>query len=76
MVQIAFFLMAKSLTVSDQKLEISSVRRVDMREVKFIDNTLAEREPNVRAARMGGIDSVLGARSPARFNTGCPKGDY
>ncbi len=49
--QVAFFLVAKRFAIADQKLKVARVRLVDMRIIDFVDDAMAEREPDT-ATRM------------------------
>src|SRR5882672_7608133 len=44
--EIAAFLMAKGLAVSDEKLEIAGVRTINIRIIDFVDDAVAESEPD------------------------------
>jgi len=68
--EIAAFLMAKGLAVSDEKLEIAGVRTINIRIVDLVDNSVAQREPDAAAGMVSGADAFFGATSPARLDSG------
>ena len=69
-VQVAFFLVAKGLAIGDEELEVARVRLVHMRVVNLIDDAVAEREPEPATGMIGRAHAFLGARSPARLDSG------
>src|SRR6476646_1644915 len=73
--QVALLLMAKSLAVGDQKLEIARVRLIAMRVVNFIYDAMAEREPEPAARVVRCAESLLGTGGPTRLNSRAAKGD-
>ena len=75
MVQVALFLVAKRFPVADEELKIARVRLVDGRVVDFVDDAVAEREPDPAARMIGGAQTFLGAGGPARLDSGCAEGD-
>jgi hypothetical protein len=44
--QIAFFLVAKGLSVTDEELKVARVRLIDVWIVNLIDDAVTKREPN------------------------------
>ena len=70
MVQVALFLVAKRFPVGDEKLEIARVRLVHARVVDFVDDAMAEREPDPAARMISGAQAFFGAGGPAGFDSG------
>ena len=73
MEQIALFLVAKCLAVADQKFKIACIRLIDPRKINFINDAMAEGEPEAAASGICGPKTFLGAGRPTRLNSGCPK---
>ena len=71
MIQVALFLVAKCFPVADQELKIARVRLVNGRVVDFVDDAMAEREPDPAARMISGAETFLGAGGPAGFDSGC-----
>jgi len=73
--QVAFFLVAKRFSVADKKLKIARVRCVDGGIVDFVDNAMAEREPQPATRMIGSAEAVFSAGRPAGFDSGGAKCD-
>ena len=67
--EIAAFLMAKGLAVSDEKLEIAGVRTINIRIIDFVDDAVAESEPDAAASMICSADTFFGAASLARLDS-------
>src|SRR5512137_2175622 len=65
MFQVTLLLVAKRLAVTDEKLKIAGVWLIDMGVVDFIDDSVADREPEPAAGVISGAQAFLGAGSPA-----------
>ena len=74
MIQIAFFLMTKSLAIADEKLKITRVWLVDGWIVDFVQDAMAEREPKTAARVVGGAETVFCAGGPSGLETGRAEG--
>jgi hypothetical protein len=46
MIQVALFLVAKGFAVADEKLKVARVRLIDVRIINFINDAMAQREPD------------------------------
>ena len=68
MIQVPFFLMAKRLSIADEKLKVARVGLIDMRIVNLIDDSMAEGEPNSATGVIRRADAFLRAGSPARLD--------
>ena len=73
--QVATFLVAERFAIGDQKLQVACIGRIDVREIDFVDDAVAKREPNAGTAVIRSTDAVLGAGRPARLNPWHSKGD-
>src|SRR6266478_7138997 len=73
--QVSLLLVAKCLAVADKKLKITRVRLVHARVINFVDDAMAEREPDPAASVISGAEALLGAGSPARLDARRAKGD-
>ena len=60
----------KSVAVGDNQSEVASAGLVDAGKINFIENAMTEREPNPAVQIECGADAGLGARSPARCDSG------
>ena len=74
-IQVALFLVAKRFPVADEKLKIARVRLVNGRVVDFVDDAMAEREPDPAARMISGAQAFLGAGGPAGLDSGCAECD-
>src|SRR5512137_269774 len=68
--EVAFFLMAKGFSVADEELEIARVGFVNGGVVDFVDDAMAEREPDPAARMISGAETFFGAGGPAGFDSG------
>ena len=57
--EVSFFFVTECLAIADEKLKIAGVRLIDVRIVNFIDNPMAESEPDPRGKRVGGTQAFL-----------------
>src|SRR4029077_16992034 len=73
MAQVALFLVAKCLAVADEKFKITRIRLIDPRIVNFINDAMAEGEPEAAASGIRRSETFLCAGRPTRLNSGCPK---
>jgi len=69
-IQVALFLVAKCFTVADQELKIAGIRLVNGRVIDFVDDAMAEREPDPATRVISGAETFLGAGSPAWLDSG------
>src|SRR6266536_6645871 len=46
MIEVAFFFVAKTFTVADEKLKVPRIRFIDMWIIDLIDDSVTEREPD------------------------------
>src|SRR5689334_15462765 len=74
-IQVALFLVAKRCSVADEKLKIACIGLVDGRVIDFIDDAVAEREPNPTARMIRSAQTLLGAGGPAGLNSRGTKGN-
>ena len=74
-IQVALFLVAKCFPVADEELKIARVRLVDGRVVDFVDDAVAEREPEPATCMISGAETFLGAGRPAWLDSGCAECD-
>ena len=68
MIEVAFLLMTKRFAIADEKLKIARVRLVDGGIIYFVDDSVAEREPEPAARIVGSAKPFLGAGRPAGLN--------
>ena len=73
MEQIALFLVAKCLAVADKKFKIARIRLIDRRKIDFVNDAMAESEPQAAACGISGPKTFLCAGCPTRLNSGRPK---
>src|SRR5215510_13845736 len=73
MEQVALFLMAKCLGVADEKFKIARIRLIDPRKINFINDAMAEGEPEAAASGICGSKTFLCAGRPTRLNSGRSK---
>jgi len=66
----AFFLGEESAAVGDDQSEISGARLVDSREIDFVENAVAQREPHAALEVECSAHARFGTRSPAGFYSG------
>src|ERR1041385_7547551 len=59
MIEIAFFFVAKTFTVADEKLKIPRVWFVDVWVVNLVNDAVTEREPNAATGVIGCADAFL-----------------
>ena len=72
-IQVALFLMAKGLAITDEKLKVASGRLVDAWIVNLIDDAVTQSEPKPATGMIGRTDPFFGTRSPTRLDSGCTK---
>ena len=72
--QVALLLVAKRFAVADQELKIARVGLVHRRVVDFVDDAVAECEPDPATRMISGAETFLGAGGPTRFDAGRAKG--
>ena len=73
MKQISLFLVAKCLAVADEKFKIACIRLIDPRKINFINDAMAEGEPEGAASGICSPKTFLCAGRPTRLNSGRPK---
>ena len=73
MEQVALFLMAKCLAVADEKFKIARIRLINPRKINFINDAMAEGEPEAAASGLCGPKTFLCAGRPTRLNSGRSK---
>jgi hypothetical protein len=73
MKQISLFLVAKCLAVADEKFKIARIRLIDPRKINFINDAMAEGEPEAAASGICSSKTFLCAGRPTRLNSGRPK---
>src|SRR5260370_32973163 len=66
----AFLFREELTTVGDNQTEVAGASLVHAGKVDFIKDAMTQREPNPAVEVQGSSDAGLGARSPARFNSG------
>jgi len=69
MIEVAFFFVAKTFTVADEKLKVACVWFIDMWIIDFIDDSVTEREPDTATCMISRADAFFGTRSPARLDS-------
>ena len=69
MLQIPLFLVAKRFAIRDEKLKIAGVRLVNTRIIDFIDDAVADGEPEPATGMIGSADAFLRAGGPAWLNS-------
>lgn len=74
-VQVATFLVAKGAAIRNQKLKIACVGAINIRVVDFVDDAVAEREPDTATGMIGSTDAFFGATRPPRFGARRTKRD-
>ena len=57
--QVALFLVAKSFSVSDEKLKVPCVRLIDVWIINLIDDSVTEGEPETTTGMVGRADSFF-----------------
>src|SRR5438552_7073539 len=62
------FLVKESFAVGNQELQIACIGTIDVRIIDFVDDAMAEGEPDTATGMIGRADSFLGAARPARFD--------
>ena len=68
--QIAALLMAKCLAVANEELEIARVGTIDIGVIDFVDDTMAQGEPDAATGMVSGADALFGAARPSRLDAG------
>src|SRR5450432_4537715 len=63
-----FFLGEETGTIGDNQPEIAGASHIHARKINFVQNAVAQGEPDAAAASERGADAGLGARSPTRRN--------
>ena len=71
--QIALFLVAKCFAVADEKFKIARIRLINPRKINFINDAMAEGEPEAAASGICGPKTFLCAGRPTRLNSGRSK---
>ena len=71
--QVAFFLVAKRLAVSYEKLKVACVRLIDVRIINLVQDAVAQGKPNAATGMISCAYAFFGARSPARLDSRCAK---
>src|SRR6266542_6527623 len=64
MIEVAFFFVAKTFTVADEKLKVPRIRFIDMRIINFVHDSVTEREPDTATCMISRADAFFGTRSP------------
>ena len=64
--KISLLFVAERFAIGNQKLKVPCVRLIYMRVIDLVDDTMAKGEPDATARMVGGADSLLRTRSPAR----------
>src|SRR5438552_13594616 len=63
MIEVAFFFVAKTFTVADEKLKVACVWFIDMWIIDVIDDSVIEREPDTATCMISRAVAFFGARS-------------
>ena len=66
----AFLFGEEFAAIGDDQAEVAGTGLVHAGKIDFIENAMTQGEPNPAVEVQGGADAGLGARSPARFNSG------
>ena len=74
-IQVSLFLVAKCFPVTDQELKIARVRLVNGGVINFVDDAVAQREPDSTTRMIGSAKTFLGAGCPTRRDTGRAEGN-
>src|SRR5688572_22804094 len=74
-IQIALFFVAERFTVANEQLKIACVRLVHIRIINFVDDAVAQGEPNPATRMISGAKTLLGARCPTWSDAGCTECD-
>src|SRR6266481_3233021 len=69
MFEIAALFVAKGFAVSNEELKVTCVGAINVRIINFVDDSVAEREPDATAGVVSGADAFFGAASPARLDS-------
>ena len=69
-IQVSLFLVTKCFPVADQELKIARVRLVNRGVINFVDDAVAQREPDPATRMISGAKTLLGAGCPTRRDTG------
>src|SRR5262249_35731818 len=64
--KVSLLFMAERFAIGNEKLKVPCIRFIYIRVVDLVDDSVAKREPDPTARMVGGADSFLSARSPAR----------
>src|SRR5207249_2478351 len=64
MIEVAFFFVAKTFTVADEKLKVACVWFIDMWVINLVDDSVTEREPDTATCMISRADAFFGTRSP------------
>lgn len=75
MFQVSLFLMTERFAIANEQLKIACVRLVNVWIIDFVDNAVAEREPEATACVVRGAKTFLSARCPTRSDAGCTECD-
>jgi hypothetical protein len=66
----AFLFGEELAAIGDNQPKVAGAGLVDPGKIDFIKDAVTQREPNPAVEVQGGAYAGLGARSPARFNSG------
>src|SRR6266542_5231868 len=61
MIEVAFFFVAETFTVADEKLKVACVWFIDMWIIDLIDDSVTEREPDTATCMISRADAFFGA---------------
>src|SRR4029077_2631214 len=64
--KVPFLFMTERFAIGNEKLKVPRIRLIYMRVIDLVDDTMAKGEPDATARMVGGADSLLRTRSPAR----------
>ena len=67
--QVALFFVAKRFAVANEKLKVPRVRLIDVWMINFVNDAVAEREPETAAGVIRSADAFLRTESPARLDS-------
>jgi len=68
--QVSLFFVKERLAVGDEVLQVSQLRAVNRREVRFSNDAPENCEPDSAPTRIGGSNTLFIAMCPAGFETG------
>ena len=74
MIEVSLFLVTECFPVADQELKIARVWLINGGVIDFVDDAVAQREPDPATGMISGAETLLGAGCPTRRDTGRAEG--